>query len=84
MAGKEIGQFFYTAMAKGMSEKIRSLKSEAQHGSGADRDGQNGDGRREMSSTDEDQSHHNLRMFMDVIEDFKGLVAQETGIGKYM
>ena len=83
MAGKEIGQFLYTAMAKGMSAQVGRLKSEAQHGNGADGGGPDGDGREKKRSTDEDQSHYNLKMFMDVVEDVKELLEQETGIGKY-
>lgn len=84
MAGNELGQFFYTAMAKGMSEQMRRLKSsKAQHENGGDGDGAE-EGGEERRSTDDDQTRYNLRMFMDVVEDFKGLVAQETGIGNYV
>jgi hypothetical protein len=82
MAGNELGQFFFTAVGKGMQEKIREhlqpdeRRAETECAASASYSGHAHD-----SGSYEDQKVRNLRLVSGMMDDFQKLMKQETGIG---
>ena len=83
MAGDGVGQFLFTALAKGMSETIR------RHTDSPDKDkklesdevgGEHGGSGPARTSGSDDRHRDNARMFSEVLEGFQTLMKQKTGL----